>query len=128
MTENTTKRLTIADLINKKDRLAGKRKATKELYIEELDATIVIEKPDRSLIIESSEYEGAEGDDFLVYNCVVEPNLKDNELQKIYDCKEPTEIVSKVFDDIGTIKGIAEQALSMSGLDSKVTAVEELKN
>lgn len=121
------KKLTIADLIDKKEQFDGRRKETKELYIEELDATITIAKPDRSLIIDSFEFGNATGDDFLVYNSVVEPNLKDAELQKIYDCKEPIDIVEKIFD-LGTIKGIAEQALSMAGFDSKVTAVEELKN
>ena len=117
----TRKRLTIAELIDKKEMFFGKKKTTKEIYVEQLDATITIEKPDRSLILESLELEKGQ-DDFLIYNCIVEPNLKDAELQKAYGCVEPTDIVEKIFD-LGSIKGIAEQALKMAGFESKVAVV-----
>ena len=123
----TKKRLTIAGLIDKKEKLAGGKKETKDVYVEQLDAIIKIEKPERSLILESLEMENSSADDFLIYNCIIEPNLKDNELQKNYGCVEPIDIIEKIFD-LGSIKGIAEQALSMAGFDSKVTAVDELKN
>lgn len=128
----TKKKLTLGDLIENKEKLLGIKKTTKDLYIETLDAVITIERPDRALVmdtLELSEDKNFDGnpDEYLVYNVMVEPNLKDAELQKIYECKEPTDIVSKIFD-MGTVKGIAEQALGMAGFDSKVTAVEELKN
>lgn len=128
----TKKKLTLGDLIENKEKLLGIKKTTKELYLETLDATVTIERPDRALVMETLElsddknYNG-NPDEYLVYNVMVEPSLKDKELQKIYECKEPTDIVSKIFD-MGTVKGIAEQALGMAGFDSKVTAVEELKN
>lgn len=123
----TKQKLTLAKLIDDKEKSVGDKKVTKEVYIEQLDATVTIEKPNRSLILESFELGSSEADDFLIYNCIVEPNLKDKELQKVYGCIEPTDIIEKIFD-LGSIKGIAEQALSMAGFDSKVTAVEELKN
>lgn len=123
----TKTKLTIADLINNKEKLSHRKKITKDVYIDQLDAVVTLESPDRALILETLEMEGATSDDFLIYNCIIEPNLKDAELQKIYACVEPMDIIEKLFD-LGTIKGLAEQALSMAGFDSKVTAVEELKN
>lgn len=120
-------KLTIADLIAKKESLANKKKVTKDVYVEELGAVVTLEKPDRAIILESLEMENSTADDFLIYNCIVEPNLKDSELQKIYGCVEPVDIIEKIFD-LGSIKGLAEHALSMAGFDSKVTAVDELKN
>lgn len=128
----TNKKLTITDLINKKEQLTAKKKSTKELYIEQLDATVTIETPDRSLVLEAIEMGQDEniesnGDDFLVYNIVTEPNLKDTELQKIYECKEPIDIVTKIFD-IGTVSGIAQEAMKLAGFTSRVTPVDDLKN
>lgn len=123
----TKQKLTLTKLIDDKEKIASKKKITKEVYVEQLDATVTVGKPDRSLILESFELGSSEADDFLIYNCIVEPNLKDGELQKAYGCVEPIDIIEKIFD-LGSIKGIAEQALSMAGFDSKVTAVEELKN
>ena len=128
----TKKKLTITDLINKKEQLTGNKKKTKELYIEQLDATITIETPERSLVLEAlelandKEFEG-NPDDFLVYNIVLEPNLKDQELQKIYGCKEPTDIVPMIFD-AGTVTGIAQEGMKLAGFSSKVTPVDDLKN
>ncbi|MEH7389655.1 phage tail assembly chaperone [Bacillus sp. JJ1474] len=126
------KKLTITDLIEQKEKLTKSKKKTRELYIDQLGGTITIEAPERSLVLDSidlsndNSYEG-NPDDFLVYNIVVEPNLKDPELQKIYECKEPVDIVSKIFD-VGTITGIAKEAMNLAGYNSKVTPVDDLKN
>lgn len=125
------KKLTINDLIKNKDNIKNK-KTTQELYLENLDATIVIETPERSLVLESIElgedesYEGT-GDEFLVYNIVKEPNLKDEELQRAYGCVEPMDIVTEIFDP-GTIRGIAEFSMELAGYTSSVTPVDDLKN
>lgn len=123
----TKKKLTIADLIDNKERLSTSKNETKNIHIEKLDAVITIVKPARTLIFESLEMGSYGGDEFLVYNSIIEPNLKDKELQSAYGCVEPTDIVNEIFD-MGTVKGIAEQALSMVGVDSKVKAVDDLKN
>lgn len=127
-----TQKLTLTDLIKKKDEIIRKDKKRKELHLEQLNATITIEEPDDALVMDSvdlaqDENFSGNGDDYLVYNMVIEPNLKDPELQKIYECNEPTEIVSKIFDR-GTIKGIAEAGMELAGYTSKVTPVDKLKN
>lgn len=126
------KKLTITELIKNKEKITKGKPKTQDLYVDELDAVITIEKPERSLVLESIElaedenYDG-NGDEFLVYNIVVDPDLKDPELQKAYECVEPTDIVKKIFDP-GTITSIAQEGMKLAGYTSKVTPVDDLKN
>lgn len=126
MTTQAKKKLTLTELIQQKEKYQVKTDAKEEIYLDQLDATITISKPERSLVIEAIEMK-EEGDPFLVYNVVVEPNLKDSELQKAYGCAEPTDIVHKIFDE-GTIAGIAKASLKLAGWESEVKTVENLKN
>lgn len=130
MTEK--KKLTINDLIKNKEEIAKKKTQTKELYVEELDATVTIERPDRSLIMDSMDIaenknSDSNGDDFIVYNIVTEPNLKDDELQKAFNCKEPMDIVYSIFGP-GSVTSIAMQGMELAGYNSKVTPVDDIKN
>lgn len=125
-------KLTIADLIAKKEQLVKKKKKTENLYLEALDSTVTIEEPERSLVLEMLEMANddsseSSSDDFLVYNIMLEPNLKDKKLQEEFGCVEPTDIVSKIFD-VGTVSGIAMAAMELAGYNSKVSTVDELKN
>lgn len=128
----TKKKLTITDLLERKEQLVSKKKKTKELYLDQLDATITIEEPERSMVVDTIELGNEENfdgnaDDYMVYNIVVDPNLKDTDLQKAYDCKEPMDIVSRIFD-IGTVTGIAKAGMALAGYNSTVTPVDDLKN
>lgn len=130
----TKKKLNLKDLIQEKEKFdrLSKGKKTQELYVEQLDATVTIEEPTPDLVSESIElgqdknYDG-NGDEFLVYNTMVEPNLKDPELHKAYGCVEPTDIVKKIFD-AGTVSGIAREAMTLAGYGSDVQPVDKLKN
>lgn len=124
MTKQEKKKLTLIDLIKEKEKYQVKTGTKKELYLDQLDATITILQPDRSMVLDAIE---SESDDYMVYNIVIEPNLKDAELQKAYGCVEPMDIVSKIFDP-GTISGIAKAGLKLAGYESNVKAVEDLKN
>ena len=132
MENQVKKKLTISELIDNKEKFQTKNDIKEELYLDQLDATITIIKPERSLVMDTIEmandkkFEG-DSDDFFVYNIVVEPNLKDPELQKAYGCVEPVDIVSEIFD-IGTISGIAKAGMKLGGYESNVTVVENLKN
>src|SRR5690606_7659942 len=120
----TKKKLTLKHLIDQKEQLIRdlKGKKTQDLHIEQLDSTITIEEPDVALVSESIElaqdenYEGT-GDEYLVYNIVKDPDLKDRELHKIYGCAEPSDIVKKLFDP-GTIQGIAQAGMTLAGFGS----------
>ena len=64
----------------------------------------------------------------LVYTVISEPNLKDKELQEVYGCKEPTDILKKIFDE-AEITDIMNFAVDKSGLKAgKVVEVADLKN
>lgn len=131
-TKKEIKKLTLTDLIRDKEKIQPKENVTQELFVERLNATVTIRRPERSLVldtIELSDDENFDGnsDDFLVYNIIVEPNLKDAELQKAYGCVEPTDIISKIFE-IGEVSDIAKAGMKLAGYFSNVKAVEDLKN
>lgn len=64
----------------------------------------------------------------LVYTVISEPNLRDKELQDAYGCKEPFEIVKKIFEEAemsDIINLVHEKAGFKRG---QVVEVEDLKN
>ncbi|MFH5181154.1 hypothetical protein ACHHV8_00050 [Paenibacillus sp. TAB 01] len=85
------KKLTITDLIAQKERLKQKKKRTQTLYVESLDAEVVIQEPASSIADEAIEMtqdpqKSDMADVHMVYHTMIEPNLKDAELQKAYGC------------------------------------------
>lgn len=127
-------KLTMDDLIKQKESIYRKKGVKKkmEIYLDQLQSTVTIEEPDSSLVTESigigsDENQESNGDDFLVYNTMIEPNLKDAELQKIYECKEPVDIVNAIFSP-GTVSAIAVEAMKMAGYMDGITPVAKLKN
>lgn len=124
---NVNKTLTIKDIIKRKDQIKAKRNARKSLYVESLDGEIVVVAPDRDLCIDAMDMEGSSGDNYIVYNCVVEPNLTDKELHEAYGVAEPTDIVECIFN-MGEITSIATELMKMAGVYSTVKVVEDIKN
>lgn len=134
MTKQEKKKLSLKELIENKEKFdrKGKGKKRQELYLEELDATIVIEEADTTIITEAQgiDEDGnseSSGNDYIAYNVIVDPNLKDPELQKAYGCVEPIDIVKKLFGP-GTTYNIATASADLGGFNHKVTPVEKLKN
>lgn len=127
------KRLTVTDLLKNKEQYQVKKATTEEVYVERLDADIVVQKPEKSLVVEamqmSQDAEQSErADSYLVYNTVVEPNMKDAELQKEFGCKEPLEIVEKIFEP-GEISQLSQIAMELAGYKKgTVSIVKDLKN
>lgn len=128
-----TKILNIGDLIKEKAKykLGGENK-TATLMMERLNANVIIEIPDVTLCMDAmnqnSDETGKKADDYLVYTIMQEPNLKDKELQKAYECDEPTDILEQIFTR-GEIADIAAFALDAAGFKrGTVKVVEELKN
>lgn len=126
------KKLTLTDLLKDKEKYQVKDDVTEDLFIQRLDASITIRKPERSLCIEAfqmanDENQGGKADPYLVYNIVVEPNLKDSQLQKEFKCVEPTDIVEKLFES-GEIAYIAQVGLELSGYKNGIDKVKDLKN
>jgi len=129
----SSKKLTVADLIAQKDQLKNKKQRTQPLFVESLDSEIVIREPDPAVAIEAVEMaqdpeKSSLADAYVVYHTVVEPNLKDGELQKAYGCAEPTDIVKYIFRP-GEITAISGHALQLAGYGSGVRKInQDLKN
>jgi hypothetical protein len=126
------KKLTIKELLAQKDQLKKKLKRVQDLYVESLDAEITIQEPEREIALEglemAQEGKSDEADVYIVYNSVIEPNLKDKELQKEYSCVEPTDIVKMLFRS-GEISAISGFALQLAGYGQGVQKVDrDIKN
>lgn len=128
-----SKRLTVTDLLKEKEKYEVKQDVTEEVYVERLDANVVIRKPEKSLVSEvfsmaKDEEQSEYADIYMVYSTVIEPNLKDAELQKAFGCKEPMAIVEKLFEP-GEISQLSQVALELAGYkNGTVKLVKDLKN
>ncbi len=119
--------MTIAELIERKEEIAAKKK---QLYdIETSVGTVTFKLPSISLVTEAWDLSPREGNKNLVYQCAVEPNLKNKELQKAFGCAEPFDIVEEIFM-AGEVSKIAGQLLKLAGFGSDITATlhKEIKN
>lgn len=126
------KKITLVELIKNKDKYRADKEYTENVYVERLGGEITIKKPSRSLCLEAIDLatdESLQGksDVHVVYNCCVEPNLKDKELQLAYGCKEPDEIVEKIFTP-GEISQLSKVSFEMAGFGDGVKRTNELKN
>ncbi len=120
-------KVTLTKLIAEANRIKSKARDTKEMYIKSLDGTITIQEPERSLCLDALDM-GQTGDDYLVMECVTDPNLKDSGLIQAFGCSTPLEVVSTIFKP-GEIAQIAKEAVELAGYgESSVRAVEDLKN
>ena len=118
-------KLTLDELLRRKEQMlaAKKTKTTAEMYIPSLDATITIEEPDGGLARDAVAMEAGEGDKYLCYNCIKEPNLKASSVQEAYGCAEPTDIVDILFKP-GEIPQVAKACMELAGYDNGVKQVK----
>lgn len=129
----TTKKITVTDLLKEKEKYQVKSDLREDVYIERLNGHITIQKPERSLVLEAismddDQEQKENADPFFVYNIVVDPNLKDQELLSAYGCVEPLDIVTKLFEP-GEIVQIAQIGMGLAGYNGKgVGLVKDLKN
>ena len=122
---NKHTKITLDELLRRKEQMLDgkKKKKTGTLYIKSLGGTITIESPDLARDAQDMD----SGDAYMVYSCVIEPNLKSKELQQAFGCVEPMEIVDKIFD-VGEIPQIAVECLKLAGYVDGVKAVDDIKN
>lgn len=128
-----SKTITVADLLKQKDELKKKKQRTQKLYVESLGAEIVIQEPIKGLALEALEMaqdstRSDKADAHVCYHCVIEPNLKDPELQKQFGCVEPTDIVDMIFLP-GEVSAIGGHIMQLAGYGQSVKKLDkELKN
>lgn len=122
-------KITLDELIKRKQQVlaAKKKRATLELYVPSLDGSITIEEPDAAVIQDAAGMEPGEGDAYLCYKCVKNPDLSSAELQTAYGCAEPTDIVQIIFKP-GEIQQISVKCMELAGYTDSVKPVETVKN
>ncbi len=122
--ENKT--LTIKELIEKKEKISKKKSKRETLFVKSFESDIVITAPTSSLILEAQEMgedDATRADMYLVFECVVEPDLKDKSLHEAYGCADPIDIVNELFLP-GEVAGIADKIMKLGGFGGSV----EIKN
>lgn len=119
--------VSIQDLIKNKEKIQARKNKLYDLEIPDF-GTVTIKQPTISLIMEAQNMEN-NSDQYIIYETFVSPNLKDKELQKEFECTEPTDIVNKIFK-IGEIAYIGRAIMECAGFnkDVKYKLHEELKN
>lgn len=123
-------KLTIEDLITRKDEIKKNKSKQIEIYVESLGGYVVMEQPDRKLITDSLTKEtGISANIHLVYNTMVEPNLKDKDGQKAFGVLTPKEMLTAIFKD-GEISMIADTLMEVTGYSKNAIRVmtDEVKN
>ena len=126
---NAQTKITLKDLIARKEQMLEAKRTPKrlDLFVKSLDGVITIEEPSRAIVIEAQEMGTDASDAYLIYQCVVEPNLKDTELHKEFGCVEPLEIIDKIFS-AGEVVKISQQCLELGGYVDGVSVADTLKN
>lgn len=121
------KKLSISDLIANAESIKAKKNETRDLYVKSLDATITIVKPSRATVLDSYDIGEGEGNSYLVYECVADPNFKDTSLQDAYNATG-YEVLDQIFDS-GEIDSIAKEIVGFAGYGTdSVSVVEGIKN
>lgn len=112
--------ITIAELIKKRDDIKAKKEALYDL--ETSVGTITCSVPDAALVAEAWDMQDtSEGNKHLVFSCCVDPNLSAKELLEAYDCSEPFDIVTEIFQ-AGEVAKIAGHLLKLAGFNGNVTS------
>ena len=120
--------VTLQELIAKRETIKDKRSLKYDISTSIGDITAVL--PTAELVAEALDMTPSfEANKYIVYNCIIEPNLRDAELQKVYGVAEPMDIVTAVFLP-GELTKIANKLLDLSGFKGKlVTKIHnEIKN
>ena len=110
--------VTIAELIGKKDEIKAKKNALYEL--ETSIGDIVVKLPTSAIVADAWAMTNTmEANKFIIFNCVIEPNLKDKQLLETYDCLEPIDVVAAIFQ-VGEISRMATVLMNLAGFNGEI--------
>ena len=123
---NKRTKLTLAELLRRKEQMLADKKVkkTKDLYIKSIDAIITITEPAAALCRDANDMEPGEGDKYMCYECIKEPDIKSKEVQEAFECASPMDVVELIFAP-GEIPQIAIECMKLAGY---MGGVEEVKN
>ena len=115
-------------LLERKNLLEKRKAKVFDVEIKDL-GVVKLRTPLTEDLIDSREYGGGgREDEFIVYSCMVEPDLKSQELQSGFEVKDPVDIVSEIFLP-GEIAEIATILVKSAGYaDNVAKVVDETKN
>lgn len=120
--------VSIEELIGKRDEIKSKKGNLYEL--ETSIGDIVARIPSKQIVSDAwNMSSNMEGNQYIILESVISPNLKDRELQNAYGCVEPIDIVPALFQ-VGEISRIAAALLKEAGFsgDIKAKLYKETKN
>ena len=109
---NKATKLTLAELLRRKEQM-----------IASIDSVITIEEPDGALCRDANDMEAGEGDKYMCYECIKEPDIKSKEVQDAFGCAVPMDIVEIIFAP-GEIPQIAIECMKLAGYMGGVEAVK----
>ena len=121
-------KLTLDELIRRKEQILAnkKRDETAEVFVKSIGGSVIIKSPDSKLLSDVEEMDDKlAANAYIVYNCVISPRLKDQHLQEVYGCREPIEIVDKLFLP-GEVLRLADAIVKLAGFDEE--RVQTIKN
>lgn len=128
---NGKKKITADDLIRMKLKIGDKFKAKNhtELYIKSFDGKIEINEPTDDTLLDAEDLQKVHNDDlmgvrYLISQCVVSPNLKDERLLEEFECATSMELVDMLFDKHEQTR-IIDEIMKLKDLsDDRVTALK----
>lgn len=116
-------KITIEDIIAKKDEIKKVKNKVIKLYIKSLGGYVELAMPDRKLIADSLNFDnGIESDIHLVSNSMISPDLKDKEAQKAFGVLTPKELLTEIFLD-GEVGVMAGEIMKFAGYDNNAVKV-----
>ena len=119
-------KLSIKDLIDRKDVISGRKRRKETIYVDDLDGNVEIIEPTKGVMADMNDH--SDGDAMLIAECVVSPNLKSPELLKAYKCVTPIDLVHVMFR-IGTIGKLSMRIVALAGFgNGSIRIVEDIKN
>ena len=120
--------VTVADLIARREEIKNKRKDRYD--IETSIGTIIVKQPTLRMIDDILKgQDNRQNDIELIFETVIEPNLKDKDLQQAYGCTIPSDIVPMLFKP-GEVSALARTIMRLAGFGASFEAKihEEIKN
>lgn len=122
--------LTAKDLLERKQAIQDRK--NEKIVIQTDDGELLFRIPNRSDMTDTNKYagDGSVADAFLIYATILEPNLRDPELQKAFldQGQEPVEIVDAIFKP-GEVTSIAEKLMREAGyFDEDMKTRKVVKN
>lgn len=115
-------------LLERKNLLEKRKQKEFEVEVKDL-GVFKLRTPITADLIDAREYGGGNREDeYVIYACTLEPNLKSQELQSGFEVKDPVDIVNEIFLP-GEVAELATILVRSAGFNDDVAkVVDDTKN